>query len=158
MREERHEQRVVEKILGRLGAVQIHVQRITHGREGIKRNAYRQHDVELGRLVDHTEARHQQGKIFEHESAVLEIGQHAEIGHDREQHPCASRVLILGVNQLLRRIPIDDRRYPQQDHERRIPRRIKKITGDQQVALLCRPAERHRVHRKHACKEHHERE
>ena len=53
------------------------------------------------------------------------------------QHPraCAS-ARSLGAHHPLRRPPVDDGRDPQQDHERRVPRRVEQVGRDQQVDLL----------------------
>jgi hypothetical protein len=88
--------------------------------------------------------------------AVLEIAEHAQVGHHRQQHPGAAHCLALGVYQLLRGEPVHHGGDPQQDHERRVPRHVEQVTGDQQVDLARAPAERHRVQCKHERKEHQE--
>ena len=59
---------------------------------------------------------------------------------DRQHHPRMPRAGAPRLHQSLRRVPVDHRRHPQQDDERRIPRRVEQVAGDQQVDLLRRPA------------------
>ena len=98
MREERHEQRVVEKVGRRLGAAQIDVEGVGHRRERVERDADRQHDVPRRRHVMQAEARHQCAEVVEQEMAVLEVSEHAEVGHHRQQHPRTPRRLFLGMH------------------------------------------------------------
>ena len=66
--------------------------------------------------------------------------------------------LALGLDQALRGVPVDDRRDPQQDHERRIPRRVEEVARDQQVDLLRRSSRAAGVQREHEREEHDERQ
>ena len=156
MREEGHEQRIVEEVGCRLGAAQIHIERVGHRCKGVERDADRQHDIECRRFIGDAQRRHEVAEIGEQESAVFEIAEHAQVGDNRQQHPCAPHGRLFGVDELLRGIPVDHRRHPQQNHEWRIPRRVKQVTCDQEVDFLRGPAERHRVQSEHNREEHHE--
>ena len=137
VREERHEQRVVEEVARRRGAAQVHVERVGHRREGIERDADRQHDVRAPAAGSATpNAAISAREVLEQERAVLEVAEHAEVGDHRQQHPGAPRDRPLRLDQALRGVPVDHRRDPQQDHERRIPRRVEQVARDQQVDLL----------------------
>ena len=79
---------------------------------------------------------HQRAEVVQQELPVLEVAEHAEVGDHRQQHPRVPRRRSLRLDESLRGVPVDDRRYPQQDHERRIPRRVEQIARDQQIDLL----------------------
>ena len=63
------------------------------------------------------------------------------LGERSGRQQAASLLDLFGKN-LLRDMPVDNDRYPQQNHERWIPRRIKQIAGNQQIGFFCFPAER----------------
>ncbi len=139
VREEGHEQRVVEEILRRLGPPQIDVERVGQGREGVEADPDRQDDVPLRRLVGDPRGRGERDEIFEQELAIFEIAEHPEIDDDGDQHPRPAGRFLLGPHHPLRRPPVDHGRNPQQDHERRVPRRVEQIGCEQQVDLLLLP-------------------
>ena len=146
VRKEGHEQRVIEEVASRHRAPQVYVEGVGHRGERVERDADRQHDIGRRRLVGDSEGIHRRGEVRLQEAAVLEVQQHAEIDDDRQEHPRAPAGLPLRAHQPLSRVPIDDRRYPQQDHERRIPRRVEQVAGDQEVDLAHRPRQRQRMH------------
>ena len=151
MREEGHEQRVVEEAARRLRAPQVDVERVGQGRERVEADADRQDDVPTGRMVDDRRATPAIAtKLCEQEAAVLEIAEHAEVHRRRlvSIHSLA-RPLALGADHPLRRPPVDHGRNPQQDHERRIPRGVEQVGGDQQVDLLLMPREERRIVQRH---------
>ena len=119
VREEGHEQSVVEKVLGRLGAAQIDVERVGEGREGVEADSDGKDDVPLGRAIFDPERPHQSYEIGEQELAIFEIAEHPEINDDADDHPRLARRVAGRADHPLRRPPVDHRRYPQKDHERR---------------------------------------
>ena len=93
VREEGHEQRVVEEARGRGGAAQVHVQRVGHGGEGVERDADRQHDVVVRRVIGDPDGGQQGAEAVQQELAVLEVPQHAEVRDHGQQHPGMPRGL-----------------------------------------------------------------
>src|SRR5258706_10356346 len=57
------------------------------------------------------------------------------------------------MDQLLRRIPVDHSRDPQEHNEGWVPCCIENVTCDEQVDLLRRPVEWHRVQHEHTREE-----
>ena len=128
VRKEGHEQRVIEQVLCRRRAPQVHVQGVRHGRERIEGDAHRQDDVVVGRVIGDADRRDEGGEVIEQELSVLEIPQHAEVRDHRQQHPGVAAGGPFCFHEALRGIPVDHGRHPQQDHERRIPRRVEQVT------------------------------
>ena len=152
VREEGHEQGVIEQVPRRCRPPQVHVERVRHGREGIEGNADRQDDVVVRGVVGDAHRAHERTEIVEQELAVLEVAEHAEIGDHREQHPGVPGRGAARLHEPLCRVPVDDGRNPQQYHERRVPRRVEEVAGKQEIDFLRGPRQRQRVQPEHAAK------
>jgi hypothetical protein len=158
LREERHKQGKVEQRVRRLRTAQVHVERVRHGLERVEGDSDREHDVPIGGRPRHPDRGHQDLPVLEQELSVLEVAEQAEVYEHADSHPPATpRQPILGVD-LLRYAPVDDRRDPQQDHERGIPGGVEYVARQQEVCLLDLPRERRVVKRKHQREEDEERE
>src|SRR6266513_2818759 len=84
MREERHVEHVVERIVCRLHFSAIHIDRVAHREKGVERDSHRQNHVEHWKARLHSE---EMQNVFERageEVEILENGQDAEI-HDHAE-------------------------------------------------------------------------
>ncbi|WP_223276178.1 hypothetical protein [Sphingomonas daechungensis] len=113
VREEGHEQRIIQEVLRRLRPPEVDVQRVGQGREGVEADPDRQDDVPLRRLVIDADRRREHDEILEQELAVLEIAEHADVHDHRDDHPHLARPLLLRAHHPLGRPPVDDGRNPQ---------------------------------------------
>ena len=75
----------------------INVERVGEGVEGVERDADRQKNVEMRRLIDDADLRHEPFEILEQEISVLEEPQHAQIHADAGHQPDAPRMASLGL-------------------------------------------------------------
>jgi hypothetical protein len=149
MREEGHEQRVIEEASRGLRTPEIDVERVGQGRKCIETDADGQNDVPTGRMVNDPKRPGDLHEILEQEPAVLEVAEHPEVHRDTGQHPSLARPFALGSNHPLRGPPVDHGRNPQQDDEGRIPGGIEQVGGDQQVDLLLMPRKERRIVQRH---------
>jgi len=108
--------------------------------ERIERDADRQHDVELGRRVDHADGGERLRETVERERAVLEIAEYDEVDEQRRDDPALARSRCLRSVDAQRDPPVERRRRDQQEQERRIPRGIERVAGDEQEILARAPA------------------
>jgi hypothetical protein len=147
VREEGDEERVVEERRDRLRAAEVHVERVRHRHECVERDADRQHDVPLGRDVDDAERRHQRLPVLQQELAILEEADEADVDADGDHEPGAAHGAALVARPVDAACdePVDDRRGPQQQDERRIPGRVEDVARDEQVHLLRPPGQERQV-------------
>ena len=124
----------------------------------VERNADRQDDVVIGWLVIDADACGQHLEIAQEELAVLEPAEHAEVCGYGRQHPGASTPWTGRFGDAVGRPPVDHRGDPQQDDERRVPRRVEDVARDQQVDLAGLPSKRQRMQRKNEREEQRERQ
>ena len=100
----------------------------------VKRNADRQQDVEVRRLIDDADAREQPLKILEQKVPVLKEPEHAQIHANARNQPTTSCMLISGFSHLTAKPKIHRGGPEQERSERRIPSAIKNVTGyDEQI-------------------------
>ena len=98
--------------------------------ESVKGNSDRKQNVQMRRLIDDPQPREQPLKILEQKVSVLKEPQHAQIHANTRNQPATSCMLICGFAHLTAKPKIHRRSPEQERSERRVPRAVKNITGD----------------------------
>jgi hypothetical protein len=106
--------------------------------ERVKGNADGQKNIEMRRLINDTNARHQPLEILQEKISVLEETEHAQVHTNTRDQPFA-----LGVALRFADLPaepeIHRRGREEQRREGRIPRAVKNVTGDYEQILARGP-------------------
>ena len=88
-------------------------------------------------------------KVGNEKISILEIAKQPQVYDDTHGKQDFAFALDLLGKELLRDMPVYDRRYPQQNYKWWIPGRVKQVTGDQQVGFFCCPRQWCVVQRQH---------
>ena len=158
LREKRNKQCEVQKRPGWFSSPVVDIERVGHGLECVKGNSDRQYDAPFRWLVVDPRRCRKHDEVIQQEATVFKIAKQAKVDDDANGQQHSASLLDLFGKNLLRDMPVDNGRYPQQNHERWIPRRIKQIAGNQQIGFFCFPAERRVVQRQHQDEKHDKRQ
>ena len=112
VREEGHEESVIEEATRRLRAPQVHVERVGQRRERVEADADRKDDVPPRRVVDDPDRSRDRHEVLDQEPAIFEVAEHPEVHDDAGQHPRLTGALALRPDHPLRRPPVDHGRHP----------------------------------------------
>src|SRR6266446_3485444 len=107
--------------------------------EGVERNADRQKNIQMRRLIDDADARDQPLEILEQEISVFEKPEHTQVHADARDQPNAPFMSIFGFANLTAEPEIHRGRGKKERSERRIQRAIKDVAGDDKQILPRRP-------------------
>ena len=91
LREKGNRQDEIAQRSGRLQHAAINVERVGERMKRVERDADRQKDIEMRRLVDDADARQEPLEIFEQEVSVFEKPEHAQVHADAGDQPDATR-------------------------------------------------------------------
>ena len=115
--------------------------------ESVKRNSDRQQNVEMRRLIDDSGPCQQPLEILEQEISVLEKTEHAQIHANARDQPALLGQPGLRFGNLAAEPEIHRRSREKQRGERRIPRAVKNIAGDDEQIFSQLPAAKTPVER-----------
>jgi hypothetical protein len=98
--------------------------------EGVKRNADWQQNVEMGRLINDSDARKQPLEILEQKISVFEEPEHAQIHANAGNKPPAFAMRILRLGNLAAEPEIHASCRKEQRGKWRVPRAVKNVACD----------------------------
>ena len=124
----------------------------------VKRNADRQQDVEVRRLIDDADAREQPLEILEQKVSVFKEAEHAQIHADARDQPAATLFLIFRFADLSAEPEIHRGGGKKQCGKRRIPRAIENVTRNDEKIFTCLPRSDAPIRRDYDHEENNERE
>src|SRR5437660_12923991 len=98
--------------------------------EGVERNADRQKNIEMRRLIDDSNVREQPLEILEQEISIFEEREHAQVHADARDQPNAPFVSIFSFANLQTEPEIHCRGGEQKGSERRIPGAVNSVADN----------------------------
>jgi hypothetical protein len=158
LREKRDREHEIAQRFRGLHDATIDVERVGQGVEGVEGNSDRQEDVEMRRLINDADARHQPLKIFEQEISVFEKAEHAQVGGEAGHEPEFARARSRGLGDAGAEPKIEGSSGKKQGCERRIPRAIKKIAREHEEVFARGPVAQTPIRRHDNGEENDERE
>ena len=142
LREERHEQRVIENIVARHRAA-VAVDDVGELLEGEKRDAQRQRDA-----VEREGEAERAVQVFAEEVVILEVEEHAEVGRQAQQHQRQAHGLARGGEHALAERIVDQDAQHDDGHIARVVVAVEDERGEHEEHLVRRDALRQAAQQK----------
>ena len=128
LREKRNRQNEIAQRSRRLQYSAINVERVRKRMESVKRNADREQNIEMRRLIDHADTRKRPLKILKQKIPVFEKAEHAQVHANAGHQPTFLAVSTLRFGDLPAEPEIHRRRCEKERGEGRIPGAVKNVT------------------------------
>ena len=117
--------------------------------KGVERDADREKEIKMRRLVGDPAARQDPLEILEEKIPVLEKPEHAQVDRDADHEPNLARLRLSLFAHDPAEIEIHRGRAEEEGGERRIPRAVENITRDHEQVFACRPGAHHPIRAHH---------
>ena len=153
LREKRDREHEIAQRARRLQDPAINVEGVGERMKGVERDADREKEIKMRRLVGDPAPRQDPLEILEQKIPVLEKPEHAQVDRDADHEPNLAGFRLSLFAHDPAEVEIHRGRAEEEGGERRIPRAVENITRDHEQVFACRPGAHHPIRAHHHCEE-----